>query len=50
MEDFQQLEQGRQDELLQPFNAFEQNLQHQKIIAVIRESSVNSKKMISSGC
>lgn len=38
MEDFQQLEQGRQDELLQSFDTFEQNLQHQKIIAVIRES------------
>ncbi len=38
MEDFQQLEQGRQAELLQPFRAFEQNLRHQKIIAVIRES------------
>ncbi len=38
MEDFQQLEQTRQDELLQSFSTFEQDLPHQKIIAVIRES------------
>lgn len=38
MEDFQQLEQNRQEELLQPFTTFEQNLRDQKIIAVIRES------------
>ena len=38
MDDFRELEQGRQEELLQPFSDFEKNLRHQKIIAVIRES------------
>ncbi|MBC8316504.1 MAG: BREX system P-loop protein BrxC [Desulfobulbaceae bacterium] len=38
MEDYQQLDISRQDELLRSFTVFEQNLQHQKIIAVIRES------------
>jgi len=38
MEDFQHLEKNRQEELLQDFDTYEQNLQSQKIIAVIRES------------
>ncbi|MBU4294441.1 MAG: BREX system P-loop protein BrxC [Desulfobulbaceae bacterium] len=38
MEDYELLDTNRQDELLQSFTTFEQNLQHQKIIAVIRES------------
>jgi len=38
MEDYKQLDTSRQDELLKSFTGFEQNLQHQKIIAVIRES------------
>ena len=38
MEDYQRLDTSRQDELLQAFTIFEQNLKHQKIIAVIRES------------
>ncbi len=38
MENFQQLETSRQEELLQSFSIFEQNIHRQKIIAVIRES------------
>jgi energy-coupling factor transporter ATP-binding protein EcfA2 len=38
MDDFQKLAKTRQNKLLQSFSTFEQNLQQQKIIAVIRES------------